>query len=356
MFLFEFLTSMNLKFLNLSFLRDWLLQFIYIQLFVTLMALPIIIYWGLPLSLLTFLGNLLFSPLLTIFLTVSSLIFFTELLYIPNMFLIYILEKITWLWHYISSLATDNCLIGFAQPHLLFLLIIPISALALVFYYKAHITLYTTSMLASLCALTIIYLSLISPRYLSATYIKNIPCNKGELTLIYDQGETILIDPGYLGQHLGASSWVEYTLIPTITQSVGATTIDHLILTKPTIILIQALITLCTNKSVKNIYLPALQGIVPENLQKALEQLQVILQKNKIKIMYINTEPITILNNYCSQKNNPNYTLRITPDNHTINYKKACYTSLRITGVFNKKTIEIKTNYSGLSKKNNVQV
>ena len=64
----------------------WLMRTIYVQLYLSLMSSPILIYWGLPVSLASPLGNILFNPLLVVFLFFSSLLFFTELLHIPNIF------------------------------------------------------------------------------------------------------------------------------------------------------------------------------------------------------------------------------------------------------------------------------
>ena len=68
-----------------------IIQFLQVQLFLSLASLPILVAWGIPFSLATVAGNFLFSPFLTLFLLLSSLIFFTELIFIPNAWLIFFL-------------------------------------------------------------------------------------------------------------------------------------------------------------------------------------------------------------------------------------------------------------------------
>ena len=80
------------------FLKTTTMQFvadgIMVHLAVTLVSLPILIMWGLPFSLAASIGNIAFTPLLACFLAISSLIFFTELLFIPNAMLISLLSTL----------------------------------------------------------------------------------------------------------------------------------------------------------------------------------------------------------------------------------------------------------------------
>ena len=107
-------------------LKKWTTNFLLIQLMVTLTSLPILIWWGLPISKVSFIGNLIFTPVLTIFLIISSLVFFTEFLNIPNLYLIKILEKITTLWNSILVCGQKNWLVGFSRINIIFIVSIPV--------------------------------------------------------------------------------------------------------------------------------------------------------------------------------------------------------------------------------------
>ena len=101
----------------------FLLTALRIQLFITLVALPILVYWGLTVSILTIAGNIIFAPLLTIFLLLASLIFFLEILHFPNYYVIYLLEQLSCLWLKISPINPKQFWLFFPQTTwLLFLL------------------------------------------------------------------------------------------------------------------------------------------------------------------------------------------------------------------------------------------
>ncbi len=107
-------------------IKAYLSNFLQTQLIVTIAAVPILVNWGLSLSLMTFAGNLLFSPILTIFLILSSLVFFTQLLHIPNYFLIVTLDWFTQTWDNILAHGSQDWLIEFCRPPVFFLFAIPI--------------------------------------------------------------------------------------------------------------------------------------------------------------------------------------------------------------------------------------
>jgi len=107
-------------------LKKKLLTFLQVQCFLSLVSLPVIVAWGLPFSLMTAVGNFIFSPFITIFLLCSSLIFFTELLSIPNQYLIIILEWITKIWLICLSYGSKSWLVGLPTSLLPLLCIIAI--------------------------------------------------------------------------------------------------------------------------------------------------------------------------------------------------------------------------------------
>lgn len=97
-------------------LCNYLLRFITLQLYLTLISIPILIYHGLAFSLLTFVGNLVFTPVLISYLIIASVFM---LLALGNMQLILIsimLNLITKTWLAITSYSLQNCLIAFKRP------------------------------------------------------------------------------------------------------------------------------------------------------------------------------------------------------------------------------------------------
>lgn len=101
-----------------------LASFTLTQLTFTLASLPILVGWGMGISCMSIVGNLLFTPLLAVFLLLCSLLFFTELFHIPNSFIALCLEKFTAGWGYMLNLGSPTWLVSCARPHMIILLAI----------------------------------------------------------------------------------------------------------------------------------------------------------------------------------------------------------------------------------------
>lgn len=94
----------------------YLLTFAKTQLIVTAASLPILVGWGLPISLMAVVGNFIFTPVLTIFLSISTIIFFTEIFSIPNQIFISALSSLIALWEKVLALGSKSFYIGIAKP------------------------------------------------------------------------------------------------------------------------------------------------------------------------------------------------------------------------------------------------
>ena len=306
-------------------IADRLLKFLQLQLFITLISFPILVSWGLPISLLSPIGNLIFAPVLSLFLLLSSLMFFTSLLYIPNGLLCFLLEKVTTWWIAIMANANNSWLFGFAKPSWFVLIIIPILALVLL-----HIRFIRSHLISTLCFLALfilccgyIYLTHSNNR----TYMESIACNRGSITLIHHNNTVTIIDPGVIGQSIAAPTWVEYTLMPAITKITGRTTIDHLILMQPGSMLFQAIATLAQKMIIKNTYLTCWQGTVSKYEWANFFKLKEALNNNHCMFKRIGTKPIPIAISSNDQ-------LIITPTEHLITTKQIKYPAVTVAGSF----------------------
>lgn len=102
-------------------------------------SLPILACWGLPISLMSFLGNLFFTPFLTVFLLLSTITFFTEIFHIPNGIFIHALSKTTSLWESLLSYGSKSWLFGIAQPKKALAILLIILALILTIRFTLKI-------------------------------------------------------------------------------------------------------------------------------------------------------------------------------------------------------------------------
>lgn len=281
-----------------------LINFIHIQLFITLISIPILLCWGMPISVLTFAGNFLLSPILTLFLLLSSLIFFCELLHIPNNFLIYGLEKICSWWLWLMQWGTKDYLIAFAQPSLIIIIAIPACTLFILHWKKNNNPTRGIIGYATLMIVTLLYLKYktkpIEP-------ISSFECNNSQVTIIAINNQITLIDPGVIGRRLSAPSWCEYKLMPHLVKTYGTTSIDHLIIMQPNKIIFDALSDLIEKIAINHICIPLWEGRIPLHWWRSYAKFRRRCTQHRIKLSYLG------LNKPYTLDLGPQATLIITP-------------------------------------------
>lgn len=310
-------------------LKKYLINYFILHIFLSLVSLPILVAWGLPSSWLSPLGNMLFNPLLSIFLLISSLAFFSELLGIPHALLDWVLEYLTLLWHWLLKLAPNSVLYGFHGASWLLLGCIALIALVSIMH---PIMRHPTRRLAGLTFLFIISMAILRAHEPSSlTY--HMPCNRGSVAIIRSHNITIVIDPGYIGSRLSASSWISYTFMPELIAKTGSLIIDHLILLKPSIVTFEAIDTLLQNAQIHHLYMPYMQGELEGSLKRSFGRLYAHSKQNNI--------PITCLfDKKCELLINDSTTFLLNP-NGTKTYKTICYPHFVIEGKANDKIINI---------------
>ncbi len=289
---------------------------------------PILIAWGLPLSLASPIGNLVFLPFLMAFLFISANIFFLELLYIPNTWFIYVLEKITALWLWLINFGSPSWLISFAKPSSLLLMIIPISALGILYYKRIAATLLNSAALFILLLLISVFLKH-QPNFTQQPYLE-IPCNGGIITVIKKDKTITLIDPGVLGRKISTPSWIEFTLLPTLNQHFGTTNMRNLIILQPSIMTFECVEKICQLCTIKNFYMPNWQGTADKKLLRSYGFMRRALEKNK-----------TLINRLHTKTTSPTKEIIITAFSDTVAYKEITFATLCVTIALENKTLEI---------------
>ena len=204
-----------------------LLFFLELQLLISIVILPILIAWGLPISTMSIIGNLVFSQFLTAFIFVSALLFTSDIFGIPNYYIAQTLELVTNIWHYFLSFGSAQSLVGFS------FWILPISAFFAVaacglYYVKMPFQKHRIAWLILFCAATPIIHTLCSKRNQHVTIMQGAQ----KMHIIKTHGKIYAFDCGALGARPSSQSWIEYTLMPTMIKTIGATHLDMLILCK----------------------------------------------------------------------------------------------------------------------------
>lgn len=305
-----------------------LIKFIQIQLFLTLMSLPILLSWGIPISVLSPIGNLIFAPVLTAFLFVSSLIFFTALLHIPNTWLYDCLNVITHWWVKAMNLAGNGWLLGFAKPSLIVLIAIPLIALLIIHAKKLQQPLLNASVLLLFFVSVATYLHLTYTRFGST--VTHVPCNRGSVTIVLDAGTVTVIDPGVIGQSIAAPNWIEYTLIPALTCKTGKTTIDHLVVLQPGTMVFKALTTLAQKTTIKNIYLVCWHGSLQKREWAAFFECKRTLVQTGCAIHRIAQKTVPITPQLSAQ-----------PTQELIQQHEITYPAIVVTGLIDGQRIDV---------------
>lgn len=181
------------------------------QLVMTMAVLPFVATWGLSLSLLSVAGNLIHSLFLTPFLFLSSIIFCTELLGIPNRALIALLALLHRVWAGVLSLAPATVTIG----------ITPLTAatafftLAAFFAWRTRHTRAAGALLALSLGLSIVNAALphrITTLHNNTYTLTCTPRNDGVL---------LLSDNGFISRTKNTESLITYTVLPHIRQHYG---------------------------------------------------------------------------------------------------------------------------------------
>ncbi len=301
--------------------KNWLARALQVQLFMCLVSIPFLIYVGLPVSILSPLSTIIFGPFLTIFLLLSSLIFFAELFYIPNTLLIWCLEKTTNIWLFVLAYSHQSWLIGFAIPSVIILILIPIFVL-LSIHCKYTSTPVRTIALFSFILLFIMLASKVNTK---STIIRKIECHGNFVHIIHDNKTNILIDSGVIATRPSAQTWVKYTLIPQIIKQTGSLVLDHVIVLQPSMRLFEALTLLCSQIHIKNIYMPKWRGLLPKKVWFTFIQLRKTLENNGGIINFIQTNTISIR---LSQSN----VLNLDPCRKQLRYFTCTYPIIHVNG------------------------
>lgn len=207
--------------------RKQVTNFLLVQLFINMLTWPLFLHWGLPITPLSIIGNLVFGPFLTIFLVVSSLLVTFELCYLPCKLLYYSLEWITRAWLTLIYLPTPDCMITFITPPLIISLCAPFAAIWIMISKKISSK---QSKIAALFLYYIIFMIIFSlhKKPTSCT----IPYGTHSVIVTREKGILTLIDAGFSRKKNGINQWINYTLLPHLGTYFGRQTVDTVIIKK----------------------------------------------------------------------------------------------------------------------------
>jgi hypothetical protein len=210
-------------------LYSWSCNFLLVQLFINLITWPLFLSWGLPITPLSIIGNLVFSPFLTAFLMLSSLMVTCDLFCLPTWLFGYTLELITSLWLWLVACSTPHCMVTFITPPLPLALCAPAGATYIIMSKKIKTK---GQKIAGLCALYCVLMCMFS--FITKPERIDVPYGSHVVTIFNKNEKLTLLDPGFSRRTVSINQWVIYTLLPALGNSFGRQTVDKVILKKKT--------------------------------------------------------------------------------------------------------------------------
>lgn len=228
-------------------------KFFATQLCVTLISWPLMLEWGLPVSILSPLGNAIFNPFVSAFLALCALITGAEILHIPHAFLDISLEKITAVWLTIIKIAPPGLVLTLQKPPLILSLCAPIGTILIMHCRAIRGILRKIAALGALfVTLTIIFALLPQTRRTTIPYASHsIPVYR------QNNGTLLAIDAGFVRRTAGMENWVTFTLLPELSIHFGRQVIDQYVCKKLTPATEQLMRLLCEKQVIRALTIPS---------------------------------------------------------------------------------------------------
>lgn len=226
---------------------------IQIQFFITLLSLPLLMCWGMPLSLASIAGNIIFAPIMALFLGICSLLFITEIFSVPNRAIVFFLEKITTFLVALLGFGNKRWLIGFAKPPTLIMLLIPLFTIACLMHPLCRTPLRRISLFSLIfCAIIVYGYYSAKPDGKESFFMPN--TNEKIQVILHENRTYTLHDSGYFNTKVSPDKYINFELKPYFIQKGGIPFFKKIVLDKTGIRSLQALLTLCTFCTIEDVF------------------------------------------------------------------------------------------------------
>jgi len=230
----------------------WIAHALILQLFLLSLSFPVLVAWGIAFSPLIFLGNIIFTPVLTLFLALSCVIYILELCFIPSGYICTALDFITCGWMAAMSWAPDIPMIGCPQTPLWVLVIMPLGSWAILRAFGLKKCFVILGILAVWVFMVFCGIKWwFTPVYKECDLV----CGSRYVTLRLKEKQVVFIDSQSALQSRACSqAWIDYTLSSELVKNFGVTTIDVIIVAKSTPATLLRLKALCKKYHCKKVF------------------------------------------------------------------------------------------------------
>ncbi|MBM3894165.1 hypothetical protein FJ366_01010 [Candidatus Dependentiae bacterium] len=242
---------------------------------------PILLWWGLPISMLTLFGNIFFTPFLIFFILLSSLFTVFAALNVTVWHLGWILDNFTKIWLFLLSFSSRNVL--FAQiysPVLLFILIlINIGTAYTLFHAKSHQKITKTL----LCGVIFTLLIFALPLKRGSSTLSN---SAGTLEIQDTANGLEIVEKNYFKGISHAQKQVPFNLKMPIIRSHGTCKISKITVQTISIRTLQSLKELIFCMNIKKISIPNITKPQKPAFWKAFYSFKNAAKNARVKIYY----------------------------------------------------------------------
>jgi hypothetical protein len=200
--------------------KTYLIRFIQTQLAITLISLPILVGWGLGFSYMAAVGNLIFAPLLTGFLMLSSLLLLTQIMGIPNGLIATALNKLSHAWNVMLGLGQPAWILEAAKPPTWILIAMAVVTWVVLHHRSVRTPLKRT---VAMVGLLVIFYSIFALQRCYNNDTQTVLKFNDKLYVIKlrDSDGIILIDDGYFAKKQSIEKAIDYELKPWIIKHYG---------------------------------------------------------------------------------------------------------------------------------------
>lgn len=252
----------------------------------TIVSLPLLVYWGFGISTMSLVGNLLFTPILVLFLFLSTLLFFATLCLVPHEPITMALNFVTQAWHYALGFGSKNWIIHCINPPLI-ILVLPIVALVVGIQHPSCKTpLRRLTLMASIILIFFSYCLLMQKHAMQKT--STIMLDKKLYGIVRTDKKIILIDEGYAAQKKSPEKALEYNILPALFKQYGNVHIADYVIKRPMRSSMKIAATLCKQVAVDQVTLPYFDAPEAKSLWYAYFDLKRTLVDQKVKLVRYN--------------------------------------------------------------------
>ncbi len=230
---------------------------------------PILLWWGIPISTLTLLGNVFFTPFLALFILLSSLFTLCAALGIKPTIFAWALNTLTDIWLELLKTSSKNVL--FAQIYSPVLFALLITTVFGVGYALFHAKTNLKIIKSLLCGVFLVISVFALPLKNSSSTLSN---SNGTITISHTNTGLEIIDTDFLKGMTNPTKQVSFNLKMPIIKAHGTCRIAKITTNTTSIRTLQALRELIYCMNVQKISLPQIQGAQKPAFWKAFYSLK----------------------------------------------------------------------------------